>query len=337
MELADLAYRGGNTAETKRIIAHEVGHGIAGEKLHVAGIAHAESVIELNQKADATTDSFNRLSAANTDLQAAIDAYNQKNDDYNKEKNPAQKAILKQQKDQLYADYQAKKAISDKLLKENKADAAAEKAARATSTTKEAAAQALRISKTQFAAIKANADNAKATHDARLSTGKKSADKIDKSDAAVQTYYDAVLQASTDLVSFYTDTKAQNKSEADVVALIKGANQTIEKRNNSRSALVSGKKGADMITAFANLETAQDAFFEAAKSHSLAQNRNKKVQEFVTFVEANHIAPLTPYAADNWPHKPEEFYAEAYSFWVTGKLKAVSSVLNQWFDDGKYK
>jgi hypothetical protein len=153
----------------------------------------------------------------------------------------------------------------------------------------------------------------------------------------VQAYYDAVLQASTDLVSFYTDTKAQDKSEADVVALIKGANQTIEKRNNSRSALVSGKKGADMITAFANLETAQDAFFEAAKSHSLAQNRNKKVQEFVTFVEANHIAPITPYAADNWPHKPEEFYAEAYSFWVTGKLKAVSSVLNQWFDDGKYK
>ncbi len=57
------------------------------------------------------------------------------------------------------------------------------------------------------------------------------------------------------------------------------------------------------------------------------------------FVEKNQIHPITPYAKKNWPHKPEEFYAEAYSkFLVTSTgLKKVSMKLHLWFKAGKHK
>jgi hypothetical protein len=32
-------------------------------------------------------------------------------------------------------------------------------------------------------------------------------------------------------------------------------------------------------------------------------------------VTANGIQPVTQYAKDNWPAKPAEFYAEAFSLW----------------------
>jgi len=69
----------------------------------------------------------------------------------------------------------------------------------------------------------------------------------------------------------------------------------------------------------------------------LAQQGNKKVQQFARFVEKNKIASITPYAAENWLHKPKECCAEAYSFWVAGQLAGFSATLQKWFDCGSYK
>jgi hypothetical protein len=47
---------------------------------------------------------------------------------------------------------------------------------------------------------------------------------------------------------------------------------------------------------------------------------------------------LTQYAKDNWPSKPEEFFAEAYSLWRTDPeyLKANAKPLYDWFTAGHY-
>jgi hypothetical protein len=44
---------------------------------------------------------------------------------------------------------------------------------------------------------------------------------------------------------------------------------------------------------------------------------SKRVQKFVEFIILKGISPVTQYAKDNWPSKPEEFFAEAYSLWRT--------------------
>jgi hypothetical protein len=47
------------------------------------------------------------------------------------------------------------------------------------------------------------------------------------------------------------------------------------------------------------------------------QGRSLRLHKFVTVVNANNITPFTKYAQNNWPYKPQEFYAEAYSLWLT--------------------
>ena len=64
----------------------------------------------------------------------------------------------------------------------------------------------------------------------------------------------------------------------------------------------------------------------------------RRVQKFVEFVTLKRISPLTQYAKDNWPYKPEEFFAEAYSLWRTDPeyLKANAKPLLDWFTAGNY-
>ena len=61
--------------------------------------------------------------------------------------------------------------------------------------------------------------------------------------------------------------------------------------------------------------------------------------KFVDFVTEKGIDPITKYAKDNWPGNPEEFYAEAYSLYLTDPkaLKDKSGDLFDWFKGDKYK
>jgi hypothetical protein len=338
IKIADLAFKGSN-AEAKRLIIHEVGHGIAHQKLHKANIAVAEATVNLNKSGAKADDSNSRLTAANKILNPAVQALNDKIKEYNNEKDAAKRKAIKKQIEPLRRDYEAKKAVSEKLLKENKADVKAHKKAKKSLAKKEAKASALRISAKDIKAIKKANDRAKTSHDKLLSTAKTAAAKLDQSDADIKSYHDAVMNVSTEVASFHSDTLAQDKDEKQVEKLFPPVDSSIEKRNKSRASLVAAKKGTDMMNALQPLETAQDKLYDTSKRHSLAKDRTKKVQEFVKFVEANNIAAgtISAYAAENWPHNPEEFYAEAYSFWVTKQLAAKSAKLNKWFTKGRYK
>ncbi len=66
--------------------------------------------------------------------------------------------------------------------------------------------------------------------------------------------------------------------------------------------------------------------------------RSKRLQAFVDFVTTNSIEPVTKYAKDNWPAKPQEFYAEAFTMWRNDPtfFGTYSSKLKTWFDTGQH-
>jgi uncharacterized protein DUF4157 len=337
MRLANLAFSGGDVAESKRIIIHEVGHGMAGQKLFEAQVASNEAGIDRNKKAEETQTSFDDWKAAKEaadDTQKDLDA---KRIEAKNEKDPATKTELEKEVKELEVELKTKRAEQSKALKVNQTALAAYKTAQTTATSKESKAKALDITPAQLASIKRSNDLAKSAHDKSLASANTAVGKITISDSDVQAYHDAVQEVSTELETFYTDTLAQDKKDDAVSLLVTSVDSKIKDRDTAKEKLTVSGKGAKVISVYSNLESAQAKLFYAAKKHALAKGRNKKVQEFATFVESKNIAPITPYAAENWPHKPEEFYAEAYSFWVSGKLKAVSLTLHNWFQSGKYK
>ena len=56
---------------------------------------------------------------------------------------------------------------------------------------------------------------------------------------------------------------------------------------------------------------------DALRTLAHTRRRSKRLQKFVTVVTGANITPFTDYARENWPYSPEEFYAEAYSIWLT--------------------
>lgn len=63
-----------------------------------------------------------------------------------------------------------------------------------------------------------------------------------------------------------------------------------------------------------------------------------RVQRFVNLVNKNGIKPMTKYARDNWPDKPEEFFSEAFALWHSDPefLGRAAPSLKAWFDVGEH-
>ena len=68
------------------------------------------------------------------------------------------------------------------------------------------------------------------------------------------------------------------------------------------------------------------------------RERTVRLQKFVDLVTTNQISPFTAYAKKNWPLKPQEFYAEAYSLWLTDPqfLSTNYKVVYDFFQNGDY-
>lgn len=96
-----------------------------------------------------------------------------------------------------------------------------------------------------------------------------------------------------------------------------------------------GGWGSDLASAAA----AQAEWAKAAASLVYARGRTLRVQKFVELVEAAKIEPFTPYARDNWPIRPGEFYAEAYSIWLSDPefLETNYKVLFDFFSSGDFR
>ena len=66
--------------------------------------------------------------------------------------------------------------------------------------------------------------------------------------------------------------------------------------------------------------------------------RSARLERFVAYVNSKGIKRFTKYARANWPAHPEEFYAEAFSFWRADPafLASSSPDLKHWFDSGEH-
>ena len=68
----------------------------------------------------------------------------------------------------------------------------------------------------------------------------------------------------------------------------------------------------------------------------------RRLDEFVGIVKKDKLARrsviFTPYVEANWPHKPAEFFAEAYKVWTMNPavVKGLSADLAKWFEKGRH-
>ncbi|NNH06960.1 peptidoglycan-binding protein [Cellulomonas fimi] len=146
---------------------------------------------------------------------------------------------------------------------------------------------------------------------------------------------------------------AQNDDPDRNAAREAAARTAVQRRDAARAALPAGHPA---LTDFAALLSAQDDWLTAAVARAQANatvharradedvvtgggGRSQRLDDFVAVVNANSIPPLTEYARRNWPGHPEEFFAEAYSFWRNDRqyLQTNAPALVTWFDGGGHR
>ena len=156
------------------------------------------------------------------------------------------------------------------------------------------------------------------------------------------------------------NTFANNTVGSKFAALETAAQTAITARDAAKAKVPAGNPS---LSDFAPAVAAQDAWFAAAQLRAKASLKldaskadvtaktkaqgavsdasggaSKRLERFVAVVKKNKIAPVTQYAKDNWPGHPEEFFAEAYSLWLTnpGYLGDNAPALKAWFDAGEH-
>jgi hypothetical protein len=163
---------------------------------------------------------------------------------------------------------------------------------------------------------------------------------IAKNDAESSDYRSS-LETSKDAIKKFYDENAVIDVEPATADNAKAVvDAAVMDRNDKRDALNKKNPKNTIVAGTTALETAQDSFYKAATVLALNKSMALSVKAFYDFVIKKRISPaLTQYAADNWPAKPEEFYAEAYSFFVTKpkELETYSKDLYEWFKAGNYK
>ena len=153
---------------------------------------------------------------------------------------------------------------------------------------------------------------------------------------------------------------ANNTVGSHFASLETAATSAIAKRDAENAKLPAGHPAQ---TDFANALTTQNDWFKAAQARAQASIKldaskadldtkktaqaavsdaagigSKRLANFVTLVKTHNIPPLTQYAKDNWPGKPAEFFAEAYSLWQSNPtyLNDNAPALKAWFDAGEH-
>ncbi len=337
IELEDSAFAGTDDLKKKQVVIHEVGHALASETLRKANTEQNLAQIEFNKKALETQASKKAGDDKQKEVDVAFGIYKKKEKEYNDAATASAQTKIKPDLDRLLKIFRDKEAERDKISEKNKTQNKEAQELNKVLSGKKKVVEESKISNIDLAVIKASASTADSAHTKSLDTTKSKVTAAMKQGAEASAYYSALEAASTAITDFYNQSKTQDKEEKVVDSLISTVNTVIKKRDRTAKKLNSKDSGNSLQPVTVGLEKSQNNFFKAAKSHSLAKNRKKRVQNFVEFVDSKKIAPITDYAKDNWPQKPEEFYAEAYSFWVTKKLAAKSAELDKWFTAGKHR
>jgi peptidoglycan hydrolase-like protein with peptidoglycan-binding domain len=184
------------------------------------------------------------------------------------------------------------------------------------------------------------------------------AKKYSAADSKAAQGFTGTIGAATRAINTYSQNGTVSrhaKLEADAAA-------AIANRNSAQTKLATAAPGHPALTDFATAVKRQDEWFAAAQARAKAHiqqqataatvaekkkdekavtggpNQSKRLKNFVDVVNKNQIPPLTDYAKDNWPDHPEEFFAEAYSLWLTDRtyLSANAKPLLDWFDKGEH-
>jgi hypothetical protein len=151
-----------------------------------------------------------------------------------------------------------------------------------------------------------------------------------------ETHRRAVTSVDTALDTYAKDTAPDSPISADKadVALL----AAVTARDKAREDLKKSAAANPAPGVYVAVETAQATAIDAARTLAHSRGRTLRLQKFKDLVDKNKITPFTQYARDNWPYQPEEFYAEAYSLWLTDPTFVQKSYqpIYDFFHSGEY-
>ena len=170
---------------------------------------------------------------------------------------------------------------------------------------------------------------------AKNAVGALTADALQRAEA----YTRALDEVAAAIPTFAVDSKAKATSVEDLELIVF---QKIWERDKLHLPLLQlvGRPQVNRVMPQLNAATqAQDAWFESERVLARARLRTLRLQKFVDLVAANHIRRFTQYSVENWELRPGEFYAEAYSLWLTDPafLKTNYKVVFDFFENGDYR
>jgi hypothetical protein len=216
-----------------------------------------------------------------------------------------------------------------------KRKAAYDKAA-ATAKSAKAAYAATLVPATVLASLQSDVNAKKTAYEAARKAATAATAGMSAADTSASAPYRTSVDALAALIGDFT---AKAKPGTDLDPLDDALAAAKSARMQARADLEKLDPANPVLAAFAAVESAQDDWTEAARVLGHARGRRTlRLQKFVDLVKAAGITPLTKYARDNWPAKPQEFYAETYSLWLTEPdfLKSNYPALFRFFESGDY-
>jgi hypothetical protein len=324
-------------AEQTRAVVHEIGHAVAKKAQVEADFADAKAIVALNNKiAD-----LKKITDEITDLDGKLAVERPKwNELWDKKPKGADLERLNEMDKAIKVKEARIKVLhgnADVLRREigtaqqtRDTTKAAAAATRVPEATVQAGQQQLEASGVAAAGASWNA-SAASTHlnqnDLKDSQAYRAASDTVERELAV-----AAGAVRDDKVGRGKDQQRPDDLDDKLAALVTD-------RDAARKRLAASSPRNPALAAYEATDRAQNDWFAKLSTQARLRDRTPKIQEFVQIVEREHIRPMTPYAAQSWPAKPDEFFAEAYSYFVTNpaKLQAVSKTLFEWFAGGHYR
>ena len=318
-------------------IVHEVGHAIATKAARDTGVARLEAIAKSNEAIEASNQAIDETNSLIDEFNVLVNETNSLIDGVNKAVASRDDDAIRTARGALAAkrkELAAKKKEVDAAKKVQSAKKTAVDAAKSTIKVKKAAEQAAAA---PLATFQAAAAAKKASAAARLGAAQSAVKGFSQQDADDSATYRKAVDDAAKAITDYATSAA--KEDADLDTLDSTAQGAIDDRNSAREDLSKANASNAALGKFEAVDKAQDAWLDAEKALGHARQRSAREQRFADFVTAHKITPFTKYAKDNWPLKPGEFYAEAYSLWRTDPeyLKANSRALFDWFQAGRYK
>jgi hypothetical protein len=319
LKLADIAFppkqqqffggAAGSVPAVFQTIVHEVGHAVDNEVTRAASEATSAATIARN--------------VAVVPFNAKVSERKAVFDEYKAEKNKAAKEQLATRLKGMDAGIAPLKQTYDTALQDQ--------------ATKKKAESATRVSAATIAPLKTDAGTRSALAQTALQTATTAIGKLpDTEKLSAADAMDATTAAGKAITQFVTGVAAE---AGTVDALESIVLPFIENRDIARSNLAIAAAAHPALALLATAATAQDVWLEAERAYAHATKRSLRLQKFIDLVTTNKIQRFTQYSKDNWRVKPSEFYAEAYSLWLTDPqfLQTNYKVVFDFFATGEYR